>query len=109
MEDKITENRATKDEVFIQFVLEVLADRKRDSLFWKILYIILAVLLAICIGGMAYFGIYCQDKLEKMADRSEQRMYSFLSEYDLSSEIDLDTGTITESDNSGNINFNQSR
>ena len=109
MVEKDKENQVTKDEVFIQFVLEVLSDRKKDSHFWKILYIVLAVLLMICIGGMIYFGIYCQYKLDAMADRSEKRMYEFLSDYDLSSDIDLDTGTITDSDNSGNINFNQSR
>lgn len=102
MEDKVRENHETKDEVFIQFVLEVLSDRKKDSFFWKILYIVLAVLLAICIGGMVYFGIYCQYKLDNMADRSEKRMYEFLSEYDFSGEIALDS--YMNDNNSGNIN-----
>ena len=109
MEEKVQENHEKKDELFIEFAIEVMRDRKKDTTFLKVLYIVLAVLMAICIGCMVWLGIYCQDKIDNMADRSEKRMYEFLSDYDFSSEIDLDTGTISNSSTSGNINFNQSR
>lgn len=109
MEENAKNNHESKEEIYFHFVTDVFDDKRRSAMFKNIVIVVLFALLAGCIAALVYFGIYCQERLSENSNRSEQRMYDFISQYDLSSEIDLDTGTITESDNSGNINFNQSR
>ena len=91
---------------FTEFLADVLEDKKRDSNFKNIIIAVLIALLLVAIISMVGLGIYTQNKLDESADRSEKRMYEFLSEYDFTNSIDIDTGTITDSHGSGYVNFN---
>ena len=99
--DRIEEHQ----KAYIQFLSDMLHDRKRDSNFLKGVIVGLIVLIIFLVAGMVLLVMNNQNKLIEQADRSEKRMYEFISEYDFSSSIDIDTGTITDSDNSGYVNF----
>lgn len=99
--DKISENQ----KAYINFLVDVNNDRKKDSRFHKITILLLIVLLIISLAVIAYVSIYCQKKIAEQSESSERRMYEFLSEYDFTGTIDIDTGTITNSKDSGYVNF----
>lgn len=96
------EERNDRDELFLKFVLEVLADRKRESHFWKILYLVATFLLAVLIGCMVWIGIYYQEKTNRIVESSERKMYEFLSQYEFTGDIDINTEN--NDNNSGNVN-----
>ena len=107
MEDKtISEKLEEHNQAYLNFLTDVLDDRRKSSVFQKVIIGILSFInLLFIIGAIVGFvkiSIYCQNKIDAMADRSEQRMYEFLSEYDFSNEIDLNSSF--NNDNSGNIN-----
>ena len=110
MEEKeIMERRESNNKAYIEFLSDVLDDRRKDSRFFKGIIIGLVSVIIVLVCGLVVISIHCQNRIESQADRSEQRMYEFLKEYDFHSSIDLDTGVITGSDTSGNISFNQRR
>ena len=96
------EEKNDRDEMFLRFVLEVLADRKRESRFWKILYLVATFLLAVLIGCMVWIGIYYQEKTNRIVESSERKMYEFLSQYEFTGDIDINTEN--NDNNSGNVN-----
>ena len=108
MDDKeLFERMDERNNAYIQFLTDVNDDRKKNTTF---LFIIVFVLVGVIIGliaCMVWISIHSQNKIEAMSDKSEKRMYEFLSEYDFDTSYNLDTGTIVNSDTSGNINFNQ--
>ena len=96
-----------EDKGFFEFLSELNKDRRVGRIVFIIIMFLLIGAIIGCILGMFFMSIHCQDKIEAQADRSEQRMYEFISQYDFSTAYNLDTGTIIDSDTSGNINFNQ--
>lgn len=108
MEDKdLVERLEARSKAYIEFLTELNEDRRKHTSF---LVIIIFVLIGIIIGsvfGMVWVSVRSQNKIEAMADRTEKRIYEFLSEYDFTTSYNLDTGTIIDSDTSGNISFNQ--
>ena len=104
MDDKELEK--TNKGIF-DFLIELNNDRRKNNI---ILIVLVFVLIALVIGmavGMFFMSIHCQNKIEAMAEKSEKRLYEFISEYDFNTSYNLDTGTNIGSDTSGNINFNQ--
>ena len=96
------EEKNDRDEMFLRFILEVLNDRKRESRFWKLLYLVATFLLAVLIGCMVWLGIYNQERINSLAERSEKRMYEFLAQYEFTGDIDINTEN--NDNNSGNVN-----
>lgn len=94
-----------KDKAYFSFLKELLEDRTKNMKFMKVLSLLNSLICLALVVGLIIFGIHCQKMIKEEADTSQQRMYSFLLEYDFSSSIDLDTGTITDSDSSGNITY----
>lgn len=106
-DNELLERLSENQKAYIQFLVDVNSDRKKDTNFLKAVVVGLIVLVIGLIGCMVYLSLNTQSKIEAMADRSEKRIYEFLSEYDFTTSYNLDTGTIIDSDTSGNINFNQ--
>ena len=108
MEDKeLAERLTARNEAYIKFLTDVNDDRKKDSRFFKIIIGVLIGLVAAAIAGIIVVGIHTINKIENMSDRTEKRMYEFVSSYDFTTSYNLDTGTIIDSDTSGNISFQQ--
>ena len=105
MEEKeIRDMMDAHSKAYIDLLSDVLKDRKRDTNFLKGIVVGLIVLVCIIAAGSVYINVRCQDKILEQAEKSEQRMYEFLSQYDFSGDVELDTGTILNSESSGNIN-----
>ena len=105
MTDKDVEKMFEDETKYVDFMRDVLTDRNKDVAFLKVVILILSIIVMIMIIGFAFVNIYNQNMIREQADSSEKRMYEFLSEYDFEGDVDLDTGTILNSDNSGNISY----
>lgn len=102
-EKEIKEMLESRNASYIQFLTELNEDRRKDSFFQKIMNGVLLGILLVAIGGIVFVGIRCQDKIEAMADKSEKRMYDFISQYDFDTSYNLDSAL--NDNNSGNINI----
>lgn len=90
-----------KNSGLFEFLVELNKDRRKGNFCFVILVF---VLIGIVIGmafGMFFMSVHCQNKIEAQADRSEQRMYEFLSQYNFEGDIDLNS--VFNDNNSGNI------
>lgn len=93
-----------KNKGFFEFLIDLNKDRKKGNIIFVVLVFVLIGLVVGMAIGMFFMGIHCQNKISEQADRSEQRMYEFISQYDFPGDVELDTGTIFNSESSGNIN-----
>lgn len=108
MEDnELVERLEARNKAYIEFLTELNEDRRKNTRILTVLVFVLIAIIISLVGCMVWVSIRSQNKIEAMADRSEKRIYEFLSEYDFETSYNLDTGTIIDSDTSGNINFNQ--
>ena len=101
-EKELNERIESHNKAYIDFLSDVLHDRKKDSIFLKVL-----LLISICINIILCFfnfrtSIHCQDIISENAEKSEQRMYDFISDYDFDTTYNLDS--LMNDNNSGNIN-----
>ena len=103
MEDKeLAERLETRNKAYIEFLQELNRDRKKDSIFLKIIVAVLVLIVVISISGIVFISMRTQDKIEAMAEKSEKRMYEFISQYDFDTTYNLDS--LLNDNNSGNIN-----
>ena len=105
MTDNDVENMLKDESKYVEFMRDVLLDRNKDVAFLKVVILILSMLIMIMIIGFAFVNIYNQNLIKEQADNESKKMYEFLSQYEFECDVDLDTGTILNSDNSGNISY----
>ena len=99
------EHKLKEEQKYIDFMSDVLRDRNKDVAFLKVVILVLSVLVLVCVIGVVFVNLYNQHLMKEQSEKSEQRMYDFISQYDFDTEYDFDTGTILNSDSSGNISF----
>ena len=99
------ENRLKEERKYMDFMSDVLKDRNKDVAFLKVIILVLSVLVLISVIGVVFINLYNQNLIKEQAEKSEQRLYDLLSQYDFEGDVDLDTGTILNSENSGNISY----
>ena len=102
-EKEIRDRLEARNTAYIEFLTELNEDRRKDSLFQKIILGVLIGLLVFAIAGIIFISIRCQNRIEAMADKSEKRMYDFISQYDFDTSYNLDSAL--NDNNSGNINI----
>lgn len=105
MTDNDVEKMLKDESKYVDFMRDVLLDRNKDVAFLKVVILILSMLIMIMIIGFAFVNIYNQNLIKEQADNESKKMYEFLSQYEFEGDVDLDTGTILNSDNSGNISY----
>ena len=105
MTDNDVERMLEEESKYVDFMRDVLTDRNKDVAFLKVAILILSMFVLVMIIGIMFVNIYNQNLIKEQAENSEKRMYEFLSQYDFEGDVDLDTGTILNSDNSGNISY----
>ena len=101
-EKEINERLDEHTKAYISFMSDVLEDRKRNSRFKNIIILILIAVIAVIVFMFVKVMINCQDKITYQAEQSEKRMYDFLSQYDFTGDMELES--MFNKDNSGNIN-----
>lgn len=102
-EKEIRDRLEARNTAYIEFLTELNEDRRKDSFFQKIILGVLIVLLVFAIAGIIFISVRCQNRIEAMADKSEKRMYDFISQYDFDTSYNLDSAL--NDNNSGNINI----
>lgn len=102
-EKEIRDRLEARNTAYIEFLTELNEDRRKDSFFQKVILGVLIVLLVFAIAGIIVISIRCQNRIEAMADKSEARMYDFISQYDFDTSYNLDSAL--NDNNSGNINI----
>ena len=105
MTDNDVEKMLKDESKYVEFMRDVLVDRNKDVAFLKVVILILSMLIMIMIIGFVFVNIYNQNLIKEQADNESKKMYEFLSQYEFEGDVDLDTGTILNSDNSGNISY----
>ena len=102
MEDKKLEEIEKRNNSVFEFLIDINKDRRRGNVcFIVLVFVLIGLVLGMAIG-MFVMSIHCQNRIEAQADRSEKRMYEFLSQYDFEGDIDLVSDY--NDNNSGNIN-----